>query len=372
MRTILWLCALLISYSYVGYPVVLWVISRIRARPVLKKPIIPTVSIVMAVRNEERTLPAKLKSLQCLNYPREKTQIIVVSDGSTDGTAGILHSHAEMLELLILEKPCGKAVALNKGIGLATGEILIFTDARQSLDSEAVSELVANFWDPEIGAVSGELILKRDSRSASDGLGSYWNLEKMVRKLESMSGSVMGTTGALYAIRRGLFKEIPPGTILDDVLIPMNIVQQGKRVVFESSAIARDQLFSDKGREFSRKVRTMTGNYQLLWLAPWLISPRNPALFRYVSHKLLRLLCPVLLMAVLVASGLAGGVFYGVMFVGQLVLYGLAAFGALFPLARRIKLVSIPNTFVMLNAAAALGLFNCITGRNVVWRQGTN
>ena len=163
-------------------------------------------------------------------------------------------------------------------------------DARQIVDPDAVSELVSCFADPDVGAVSGELLLESAS---ADALGIYWKIEKVVRKLESATGSVVGVTGAIYAIRRELYTEIPPGTILDDVFIPMNVARMGKRVVFQPSAIARDRLFNEKGKEFSRKVRTLTGNYQLLRLAPWLLSPSNPLLFRFISHKLLRLLVPV-------------------------------------------------------------------------------
>ena len=368
MKLMFWMCAAFIAYAYAGYPFLLWIISRYRTRPVLRKKITPTVSIIIAARNERETLPAKLENLCKLNYPMDRVQIIVVSDGSSDGTAGILSAQSEIVEPVILEKPCGKASALNEAVRRARGEIVVFMDARQSVDENALSELVANFWDPEVGGVSGELILHRDSRSLSDGLGTYWDVEKLVRKLESASGSVVGTTGALYAIRRSLFDQIPSGTILDDVLIPMNVVRQGKRVVFQPSAIVRDQLSNDKGKEFSRKVRTMTGNYQLLWLAPWLITPMNPVLLRFVSHKLLRLLCPLLLVAVLIASGLSSGPFYQTVFLIQVSLYGLAAFGALFPLTRRIKIVSITNTFVMLNAAAALALYNFVTGKSVMWR----
>jgi cellulose synthase/poly-beta-1,6-N-acetylglucosamine synthase-like glycosyltransferase len=371
MKVMFWMCAAFIAYAYAGYPFLLWIISRYRTRPVLRKKITPTVSIIIAACNEQETLPAKLENLSQLNYPRDRVQIIVVSDGSTDGTAGILSAESEIVEPVILEKPCGKAVALNEAVRRAKGEIVVFMDARQLVDEDALSELVANFWDPEVGGVSGELILYRDLGS-SNGLGTYWNVEKLVRKLESASGSVVGTTGALYAIRRVLFNQIPPGTILDDVLIPMNIVRQGKRVVFQSSAIVCDRVFTDRGKEFARKVRTMMGNYQLLWLAAWLITPMNPVLLRYVSHKLLRLLCPVLLVAVLIASGLSSGPFFRVVFSAQVFLYGLAAFGAVFPLARRSKVVAIPNAFVMLNAAAALALYNFVTGKAVMWRQGVN
>jgi cellulose synthase/poly-beta-1,6-N-acetylglucosamine synthase-like glycosyltransferase len=322
----------------------------------------------MSVRNEEQTLPAKLDNLRRLDYPRNRVQIIIVSDGSSDSTVSILREHDYMLQPIVLDTPRGKAAALNEASKWATGEILVFTDARQLIDSDAVSELTACFGDPRVGGVSGELILEGDSDSPSNALGTYWKIEKLVRKLESESGSVIGATGALYAIRRSLYKEIPSATILDDVVIPMNIVRQGNRIVFQASAIARDRLFTEKGKEFSRKVRTLTGNYQLLWLEPWLLSPANPVLWRYVSHKFLRLLCPWLLILMTIASGMSVGPIYRAVFAMQVALYCVAVFGALFPFARRFRLIAVPSTFVMLNAAAALAFYNFITGKNVVWR----
>lgn len=322
----------------------------------------------MAVRNEEKNLPAKLENLSNLDYPKDRLQIIAVSDGSSDGTVDILRRHSEMLEPIIFEMACGKAAALNAAAKHATGEILVFTDARQTIDANAISELTVCFCDPEVGGVSGELIIEGTSNSPTNGLGTYWEIEKLVRKLESASGSVIGATGALYAIRRRLYEEIPSATILDDVAIPMNVVRRGNRVIFQASAIARDRLLTDKGKEFSRKVRTLTGNYQLLWLAPWLLSPANPVLWRYVSHKFLRLLCPWFLIAMPIAASMTVGTVYQIAFDLQIALYGIAIFGAVFPITKRIKLIAVANAFVMLNAAAAIALYNFITGRNVVWR----
>src|ERR1019366_8436105 len=161
--------------------------------------------------------------------------------------------------------------------------------------------------------------------------------------------------------RRELYTEMPPGTILDDVFVPMNVARRGKRVVFQPSAIARDQFFSEKGKEFSRKVRTLTGNYQLLHLAPWLLSSKNPLLFRLISHKLLRLQVPFLLIIMLLASAMSGGEFYGVIFWLQILFYILAALGLLSPSTKNLKPVAIANTFVVLNAAAAIAFYNFVT-----------
>jgi biofilm PGA synthesis N-glycosyltransferase PgaC len=368
MKLLFWLCFALVAYAYFGYALWLWVYARLRRRPILQSSITPTVSILIAARNEETRLPAKLESLRSLNYPQNLLQIVIASDGSTDGTADILRENATHIVPVILDESNGKAAALNKAVEYATGEILVFLDARQVVDADAIAHLVSCFADPSVGAVSGELLLEAATGgSSSDALGIYWKIEKAVRRLESASGSVVGVTGAIYAIRREFYVKIPAGTILDDVFVPMNVARMGKRVIFLPSAIARDRIFSEPGKEFSRKVRTLTGNYQLLQLAPWMLSPGNPLLFRFVSHKLLRLLIPLLLLLMLLSSAVIGQGFYEMIFVLQLVFYVCAGLGALIPYTKRLKPVAIANTFVMLNVAAALAFYKFIARRKNVW-----
>ena len=368
MKMVFWLCVVLVAYTYVGYGVLLWIVSRLRGRPVLRTHNTPNVSIIMAVRNEAVNLPAKLNNLRLLTYPSERLQVIVVSDGSTDRTPEILNENASWVIPVIVGEARGKAYALNQAVKRATGEILVFLDARQFIESNAVIELVKCFADPNVGAVSGELMLEcRPEGDSINSVGGYWKMEKVIRKLESASGSVVGVTGAIYAIRRDLYSDVPAGTILDDLFVPMHIARMGKRVVFQSSAIARDRIFHEPGKEFSRKVRTLTGNYQLIRLAPWLLTTSNPLLFRFVSHKLLRLLIPFLLIAILITSALLTGWGYRAILLLQVVFYTLAAIGRMHPNMRRFRLVSIPTTFVMLNTAAALAFYNFVVGRNSVW-----
>ena len=368
MKVLFWLCLAAAAYAYFGYAVWLCLYVRLRKQPVLQRPITPSVSIVIAAHNEEANLPSKLKNLRLLDYPQDRLQIVIASDGSTDRTADILREQVPQIVPIILDEPSGKAHALNQAVNHATGDILLFLDARQSVEPDAVSELVSCFADPAVGAVSGELLLETASGVPSaDALGIYWKIEKAIRKLESASGSVVGVTGAIYAIRRELYTPIPRGTLLDDVFVPMHVVRLGKRVVFQPSAIARDRLFSEKGKEFSRKVRTLTGNYQLLRLAPWLLSPANPLLFRFLSHKLLRLAVPLFLVLMLISSAMLPGPVYRVFFWLQILFYLLAAFGTLSPASRRFKPVAIANTFVMLNAAAALAFYNFAVGRKKLW-----
>ncbi|MGA8940723.1 MAG: glycosyltransferase family 2 protein [Acidobacteriaceae bacterium] len=368
MKLLFWISLGLVAYTYVGYLGWLYLLTRLRRCPTLRLPMLPRVSIIIAARNEEKNLPTKLENLRHLDYPPDRLQIVIASDGSTDATASILQDHVPFILPVVLDHSNGKASALNEAVKHATGEILVFQDARQSVDPKAITELVACFSSSDVGAVSGELLLEADpNASSSDALGIYWKIEKAIRKLESVSGSVVGVTGAIYAVRRELYPRIPSGTILDDVFVPMHIARAGKRVIFQPSAIARDHLFSEDGKEFSRKVRTLTGNYQLLRIAPWLLSPSNPMLFRFISHKLLRLVVPLLLVIMLLSSALAGGPFARGAFFAQIAFYTLAASGTLIPAAKQFKPVAIANTFVMLNAAATLAFYNFVRGRNQVW-----
>jgi poly-beta-1,6-N-acetyl-D-glucosamine synthase len=385
MKYVFWFAAALVGYSYLGYPIWLWLRSRWAPRPVRRssslsstentsrRPALPAVSAVMVVRNEEAVIARKLENLLTLDYPQDKLDMVVVSDGSSDATAALLDGCARDSRVRTLTKPesHGKAAGLNDAIQLATGEILLFTDARQHIESRALRLLIENFADPEVGAASGELMLgDPTSGETGKGMGLYWQVEKKIRELESASGSVVGATGAIYCARRPLVaaSPLPESTILDDVLLPMQIVRQGYRVIFDSRARAWDAPDLGEGREFSRKVRTLSGNYQLLQLAPWLLSSQNSIRFEFVSHKLSRLLVPFALLALLIASLLLPQPFYRVALAVQLAFYALslaALIGVkIGPLAR---LADPARTFVILNSAAMVAFLNFVTGRKAVW-----
>ena len=371
MRWIFWSCVCLIAYTYGGYMVWLWLRTCLWPRPVLRSQQEPSVSIVMVVRNEEQWLDRKLRNLLELDYPKALCRVVVVSDGSTDGTAAILRQYAgdSRVQVLMNQLPRGKAAGLNDAISLAGGDVVVFTDVRQKIEVGAVSLLMENFADPEVGCVSGALMLgDPESGEAGNGMGLYWKLEKRIRELESESGSVVGATGALYAVRRELLAAVPEGTILDDVYIPMHVVRQRKRVVFEPRARAWDISDQGQDREFARKVRTLSGNYQLVQFAPWLVSGDNPVRFEFISHKLLRLVVPFALAAVLLASIVLSGPVYRGALVLQLVFYGLGLLAGLRlsrgPLAR---MSDAALTFMLLNSAAVVAFVNFLTGRRTVW-----
>jgi len=243
MKAVFWSAAGLIAYAYIGYPCWLWLRRRWWSRPVRASEYTPTISVVMVVRNETAHLEPKLRNLFSLDYPAQQTEFIIVSDGSTDETNEVLHRHENhpWLRVILSPESRGKAAGLNDAVAAAQGELIVFTDARQRVEVGALRELARNFADPEVGCASGELMIgDPETGETAQGVGLYWRIEKEIREMESACRSVAGATGALYAARRKLVPQLPPGTILDDVYIPMHVVRQGFRVVFAPEARAWD------------------------------------------------------------------------------------------------------------------------------------
>ncbi len=378
MNTTLWTCifwvaATIICYTYFGYPLWLWLRSQWRPLPVHRDSFLPFISIVLVVRNEQDVLDKKLQSLLSLPYGTDQMEIVVVSDASSDGTVGILKKYCSEPKIRYLLTPDrrGKAGGLNDAIALARGEIVIFTDARQVVEANAVRYLLENFADPSVGCVTGDLLLGDPACSdPSRGLGIYWRLEKKMWELESLSGSAVGVTGAFYAARRECLPVLPAETVLDDVYIPMAIARQGKRVVLESRAKAWDAALFAPAQEWTRKVRTLSGNYQLLRLQPWLLSHSNPLRFEFISHRLLRLAVPFLLMATLIATIILPGPLYRLALGLQLGFYVLSA-ANFAPLKnnRVARLAHSAFIFVLMNAAAAAALAKLLTRRQIAWKN---
>jgi poly-beta-1,6-N-acetyl-D-glucosamine synthase len=341
-----WLSLAVIAYVHAGYPLLLAVWARLGSRPVrrgMSEPDLPSVSLILVARNEGARLASRVDNLLSLDYPRDRLQIIVASDGSTDSTATILDRYHDRIEIVHLP-PVGKAIALNEAVRRARHDVLAFADARQVFATDALRRLVETFADERVGAVSGELILDSESVAfntaagtaleaspIAEGVGLYWRYEKWLRRRESLVGSTLGTTGAISAMRRSLWRPLPPRTILDDVLAPMRVVLAGRRVVFEPRARAFDRTAPDAASEARRKNRTLAGNYQLILLEPRLLLPWvNPVWLQFVSHKLGRLLVPYALAVAFVSSAVLAprGLVYLAALAAQLCLYALAAYGA--------------------------------------------
>ncbi|HLG14434.1 MAG TPA: glycosyltransferase family 2 protein [Blastocatellia bacterium] len=379
-RILFWTSVLAVSYAYVGYPLIVWMLARLTPRRVSKAGITPTVSVVIACHDEARNIEDRIKNLTASDYPKDRLEVIIVSDGSTDETVELARRNAsDRVRVFAYPDQRGKAEALNLGVHAADGDIVVFADARQRFEPNAIKELVANFSDQSVGAVSGELVFRGgEDSSVREGVGAYWRYEKWIRKNESRCGSVIGATGAIYAIRRELWMPLPSATILDDVFTPMQIALAGRRVVFEDKAVAYDSVAETAGHEFSRKVRTLAGNYQLCQLMPRLLVPTRALVFQFYSHKLMRLAAPLFLLLLLAAnvalaaSGIEGGMsyFYRAALACQLVFYFSATVGGyVLNLDRRVRLLNVAYVFSVMNAAALVSLIYVVFGKRNLWAR---
>ena len=296
---------------------------------------------------------------------------MIGSDGSDDGTVQRVKAvQDERIRLVEFPARRGKAAVLNDLVPQCRADVVVLTDARQELAPGAMAGLLSNFADERVGVVSGEMVFRgEDATGVSRGIGFYWRYEKFIRRNESRFASVPGATGALYAIRKSLFRPIHPSSLLDDVAIPMQAVVQGSRCVFEEDSLVFDQPSHSVEQESVRKRRTIAGNAQLVRLYPeWLLPWRNPVWFQYVSHKLARLLSPFFLAGALGASlWLIGRPLYAGLFAAQVLMYGLALMGSIY----KIRWCGAPAVFVSLNLTTLRALADAATGRfNVKWKTG--
>jgi len=368
-----------VLYVYIGYPILLWLWRVVASRRIRKTDYEPSVSIIVAAYNEVLSIERKILNLMALDYPASKRQIILSLDAPTDDTEQVARKfelQTARIQVLLLRQHGGKADALNQAVAQASGDIIVFADARQLLDRTSVRELMSNFEDSSVGAVTGELLLlDKSGKEAGDAVGLYWRYEKTLRSMESDIHSTLGATGALYAMRRELYRPIPVHTILDDVAIPMNAVLQGKRIVFDRAARAYDSVASSAATEFTRKVRTLTGNFQVLKQMPELLLPwRNPVFIQFLSHKVGRLFVPYFLLALFVSNLFLEGTVYRGVLAMQCAGYLAAAIGtvlARLPTFRAVgrarSLALFPYTFVLMNWAAVVGLHHFLRGRRDVW-----
>jgi len=372
-----WCAACLMLYTYVGYPLWMYLRSRLQPRPQRQASILPTISIILAVHNGAALLRQKMAHLLALDYPQDRMEIEVVSDGSTDGTDEILAEFRDpRVKCFRCPEHSGKAAALNIGMQRATGEILLFLDIRPWIESNALQLLISNFDDPRVGCVAGELVLRDDGHDAGAKAvgGLYWRYEQWIRNCEAKVDSPLGVYGGFYAIRRKLASALPQGTILDDMLQPLSVIRQGYRSVVDLRARVYDTWPKSLRGEFHRKVRTLAGNFQLLQLAPWLLSRQNRLRFELISHKLMRLLVPLLLVMLLISSALLakGSLLYMGALVGQIVFYVLAALGAGRGMPILARIAAPASAFCMLNAAVVVGFYKFLFTRGPLWKIWTS
>jgi biofilm PGA synthesis N-glycosyltransferase PgaC len=376
VTALFWASIAIIAYTFAGYPALLALWARMRPRRWQREAIAPSISIVISAYNEAETITAKIANLLALDYPADRIEILIGSDGSNDDTSAVLATVTDVrVRAFLYAQRRGKPAVLNALVPEAKGDIVVLADVRQQFDTNALRALVQSFADRAVGAVTGELLLRTDGAATVTGKGSgmYWTYEKFIRSREALTGSTVVVTGAIYAVRKHVFTPIPEDTICDDLLIPLMIARRGYRVVFERDARAYDVTPARADREFSRKVRTVAGAYQLFARERWLFNPlENRVWFQTMSHKALRLTIAPLQLAALAANvALIAIPFYRSMLFAQALFYAGAITGCVLPRTwKKPVVVAVPWIFCMLSWATVRGFHGWLTGRQrVTWKK---
>ena len=358
-----WLCMALVGYAYAGYPALIWVLSRLFGQvplpPEIDEEFIPAASLVLAAFNEEEVIGERIRNALAMDYPHEKLELVIGSDGSTDGTADVVRSYAQPgVRLLDFPSNRGKATVLNDAANDANGEILLMSDANTQVDPEAAANLVRWFADPKVGVVVGRLVLV-DSESGQNVDGVYWRYETFLKRQESSLGALLGANGAIYAMRKALFVPVPPDTIIDDFVIPLLAkLRTGCKIIYDCNAIAREESAPDIASEFRRRVRIGAGDYQSIKMLWRLLDPRMGWIsLAFFSHKILRWLCPFFLIGMLLTCiPLSDHLFYRAALIVQVISYPILGYLGLRSPVRMPKLINLASMFVTINLATSLRL----------------
>lgn len=377
-QLVFWISAAMLGWTLAGYPLLL--AARVRFRPRPWQPAhgasLPRVSVMVAAYNEERCIEGKLESVLAADYPHDLVEVIVASDGSDDRTEQLVQRtidrHPDRAVRLLSMPRAGKAAALNTAVPTAGGDVLVFTDANSIFAADTLRQLVAPLADPRVGGVAGDQRYQpapTPAAAAGEGERKYWSIDRWLKRMESAAGNTISATGALYAIRRGLFRGVPEG-VTDDFAISTDVINQGARLVFCGEAAALEPVAGSSRLEFGRKVRVMTRGFRAVWLRRGLLNPFRHGFYsvQLLSHKLLRRLLIFPLAAMLLASCMlwsfhAG---YRVAAIVQLACYALAAASP--ALGHRVKVARLPFFFCMVNVAAGVALLRTLFGaRVVVW-----
>lgn len=377
LAVFLWLCIAGVVYAYFLYPLVIWGLARVFGRQ--RQPRgggaeLPGVSLLIAAYNEAAVIEERIQNALALDYPPDKLEIVIASDGSSDATGDIVRRYADRgVRLLDFRQRRGKSAVLNSAVPEARGEIVVFSDANTMFDRDALRKLVPWFRDPNVGVVCGRLVLV-DPHTGSNCDGLYWKYETILKKCEGRLGALLGTNGAIYALRKELFSPIPPTTIVDDFVIPLQAkLHTGCEIVYECGAVAREETAPDVGCEFRRRTRIGAGGFQAIGLLWRLLDPRRGwVAFTFLSHKVLRWVCPFLLIGALVGNLLLYDVpFYRGLLSAQLGFYLLSFVMALLPTRLgALKPLRLTTMFTSMNAALFFGFCRWLGGsQKSAWQR---
>ncbi len=376
--TIFCLCLALLVYHYLGFPVAVYVMSRIRPRPVRQGEVYPSVSIIIAAYKEAKVIGAKLRNTLELDYPHGSLEVIVVSDGDEDDTAQIVESFRDhgVVSSHSHERR-GKMAAINRGIELAKGDIILLSDANSVYPPDTVTKLVRNFADSAVGAVSGrKSIIMESGRASSEGDSAYWKYESFLKTCQSRIGSITTGDGEIFAFRKSLFRPVPDRVINDDTAITIDIIEQGYRVVYEPEAISGELASIQLRDDFWVKVRMVAGGFQSMALfLKRLVFTRPFFAFQFLSHKTLRWTAPLFLIGVFASSLVLMALpFFQWLTVIQSAFYAVALVGG-FQYARKQRLngfLYFPYYFCLMNSAALIGLVKFVESQtevNTLWKR---
>jgi cellulose synthase/poly-beta-1,6-N-acetylglucosamine synthase-like glycosyltransferase len=374
MKILFWFSVSLIAYAYCLYPVILFIFSKFGRITFHKSEGLPAVTLIVSAYNEESIIAGKIKNMLGLNYPRDRLEIIIASDGSDDRTNEIVRSFSDRgVVLADYDVRRGKAEVLNRTIQRAKNEIIVLSDANTFFKKDALKALVKNFGDEGVGCVCGEIKFKNALTNKMGELeGFYWKYEVFLKRLEGARGVLLGANGGIYAIRKRLFETIPCNTIVDDFVIPMKILENGYKVVYEPEAIAYEETAKNIIQEMARRVRIGAGDFQSLILTKRLLNPlRGFSAYTFWSHKVIRWFAPFLLTGALFFNAfLVGERFYFMMFIAQIGFYAVALIGRASSAATNIKVFGFCYYFVSMNIALLVGFFRFLTGTQAVtWNR---
>jgi cellulose synthase/poly-beta-1,6-N-acetylglucosamine synthase-like glycosyltransferase len=365
-----WTSAVALAYVYAGYPALLALVVRVAGATSVRRDeqIRPRVTLIISAFNEEAVIDGKLRNSLELLYPRDRLEILVVSDCSSDRTDEIVRGYSNQVALLRMAERGGKTAGLNHAVRHASGEILVFSDANAHYDRNAIARLVRNFADPRVGAVTGESrYWLGEGDYSTESENAYWRYELALKKLESALGSLVGGDGAIYAIRKALYVDLDPAD-LSDFVNPLQIVRQGYRNVYEPEAICHEGGAEGFAAEFRRKVRIVNRACRAAWKMRDLLNPFRHGVFalQFLSHKVLRWMAPIFMVALFASNLLLAlhSTFFAITLGLQLAFYALALIGWRLSGASKQHLVFyIPYYFCAVNMASLVAIMEALRGR---------